>query len=212
MASYTLARLGYMLLFSRADVQSGYVLLIYVYLILQVWLWIRRLPHYQSRWLWLLILCFGFVGVGRRGYVAYPVFERVIEQNAETEIQFARRIDSLLPKEGALFGGYYGIMGYFTERPWVNLDGVVNTYEYQEIVRDQKLGAYFDNQNIRYAVFFHRAELPAEGTIPFVVPTFMYYSKQVIDIPINNIVIKTKLADRKPNAWLLIAELPEEID
>lgn len=47
-----------------------------------------------------------------------------------------------------------GIFSFFSERTVINLDGLVNSFEYQEILREQKLGEYLQENRIKYYVGF----------------------------------------------------------
>ncbi|MFC1553415.1 hypothetical protein ACFL7D_02165 [candidate division KSB1 bacterium] len=47
-----------------------------------------------------------------------------------------------------------GIFGFFSERRTINLDGLVNTLEYQEVLRNKKLNDYFENNDVSYYVNF----------------------------------------------------------
>jgi hypothetical protein len=43
-----------------------------------------------------------------------------------------------------------GIFGYFSDRPTVNLDGVINGYAYQEALRDRRLSEYLDRCGVTH--------------------------------------------------------------
>ena len=45
-----------------------------------------------------------------------------------------------------------GILGYFSQRGVVNLDGVVNDMDYQHALADRRLGAYFHDHGVSYLV------------------------------------------------------------
>ncbi len=46
-----------------------------------------------------------------------------------------------------------GKLAFWSERPVVNLDGLVNDFEYQKALRDKRLGEYLVARNVRYLVF-----------------------------------------------------------
>jgi len=46
-----------------------------------------------------------------------------------------------------------GKLAFWSERPVVNLDGLVNDFEYQRALRDGRLGEYLVGRNVRYLVF-----------------------------------------------------------
>jgi hypothetical protein len=45
-----------------------------------------------------------------------------------------------------------GHFGYFSERNTINLDGLVNNFEYQEILKEKHLNAYLKNNKVKYFV------------------------------------------------------------
>jgi len=45
-----------------------------------------------------------------------------------------------------------GHFGFFSERNVINLDGLVNNFEYQEILKSNKLNEYLRNSNVKYLV------------------------------------------------------------
>jgi hypothetical protein len=45
-----------------------------------------------------------------------------------------------------------GNFGYFSRRRVINLDGVVNNLEFQEVLRERKLGDYFRRNHVKYLV------------------------------------------------------------
>src|SRR5262249_19763767 len=52
-----------------------------------------------------------------------------------------------------LYGGAYGIAGFFSDRAWINGDGVINTLDYQEAIRDHRLRGYLAAHHVDYVVF-----------------------------------------------------------
>jgi hypothetical protein len=54
-----------------------------------------------------------------------------------------------------------GVVAYFGERRTVNLDGLVNSYEYQELIRNHELEEYLERNSVRYvAIFGERKIMP----------------------------------------------------
>jgi hypothetical protein len=49
------------------------------------------------------------------------------------EASLGREIHALTGERDVLYGGTFGILGFFADRAWINLDGVVNTYAYQQV-------------------------------------------------------------------------------
>lgn len=72
-------------------------------------------------------------------------------------IQVANRetgtwISDNLP-DGAILGSWdAGVVGYFTEQPVINLDGVVNSFDYLEASREGTQGAFLRDRDLAYLV------------------------------------------------------------
>ena len=43
-----------------------------------------------------------------------------------------------------------GHFSFFSERDVINLDGLVNDFEYQEVLKNKKLNEYLKNNNVKY--------------------------------------------------------------
>jgi hypothetical protein len=63
-----------------------------------------------------------------------------------------RFIDSQ-PAERIWAASDCGKPAFWSRRPFVNLDGLVNDFRYQEILRDQRLGSYLKERRVRYLIF-----------------------------------------------------------
>jgi len=65
------------------------------------------------------------------------------------------------------------IFGYFSDRRTINLDGLVNDYEYQEYISQGRLDEYLEKNGVDY--FVHHAVTDAEyDEIPFYIPGRLY--------------------------------------
>ncbi|KPK95970.1 hypothetical protein AMJ80_02585 [bacterium SM23_31] len=72
-----------------------------------------------------------------------------------------------------------GIFGYFSQRSVINLDGIVNTMKYQEILKNKKLNKYFKENKVTYFVQFvfkdyHNAFYNNYDTFSKTVPSHKY--------------------------------------
>jgi hypothetical protein len=76
--------------------------------------------------------------------------------NVDTTIADAhcvgRWIDENLPKSAVIAATDAGLVSYFGERPTVNLDGLINNFEYQEALRDKNVAAYLDSKRVTHLV------------------------------------------------------------
>jgi hypothetical protein len=55
-----------------------------------------------------------------------------------------------------------GVFGYFSRRSVINLDGIVNNMDFQEVLREKRLGEYLEEHRVRYLVqhaFFRREDI-----------------------------------------------------
>jgi hypothetical protein len=55
-----------------------------------------------------------------------------------------------LPEDAVIGMTDAGLFGYFSRRPTVNLDGVINGYEYQEALRDHRLTEYLESCGVTH--------------------------------------------------------------
>lgn len=87
-----------------------------------------------------------------------------------------------------------GIFGYFCERSCINLDGLVNDYEYQRWVSADRLGDYFDENGVDY--FVHHA-LPTEDhesreTLSFYIPGRLYGGEAIYVLSNDDLVFTSR--------------------
>ena len=73
-----------------------------------------------------------------------------------------------LPPSAVLAMTDCGLFGYFCRRPTVNLDGVINGYEYQRALRDHRLRAYLKKCNVTHIADYevHYGEGPYRIRLP----------------------------------------------
>ncbi|MBI1785800.1 hypothetical protein HYR69_11705 [Candidatus Sumerlaeota bacterium] len=66
-----------------------------------------------------------------------------------------------------------GIFGYFSERRVVNLDGIVNSWEYQEAIRNDKVEEFLRKCGVRYLVF--HAAPKEQKVLELALPSHFYH-------------------------------------
>lgn len=69
----------------------------------------------------------------------------------------AQWVNDHVPSDGRLGMRDAGTFGYFTQQPTINLDGLVNNYEFAEFLKNGRIGEYIKEERIRYLVF-HAAQ------------------------------------------------------
>ena len=165
---YLLGRFGYMLLFSRADVQGSYVLLAHVYNVLVgitvLQLLTLRMPALAREravmiaCTLLLALSAGLLTLKTRGVVQRW---RAIEPGgAGDEMALAEAIHGATAPGDVLYGGAFGMLAFLSDRPWINGDGVANDAAYQRALRDGALERYLTERRVSHVVFLASPATP----------------------------------------------------
>jgi hypothetical protein len=144
LALYLIGRLTYMVLFSRGDVQGSYAILAHPFNVFVLAsatgaLAARaqgaaggagsRLPAASALGLALLSLLL----FASKVHSTPAPWSRSAGRDIPDEVQLGREIHDLTRPGDVLYGGTFGMLGFFTDRAWINLDGVVNTYAYQRV-------------------------------------------------------------------------------
>ena len=206
---YLVGRFAFMFLFSQLDVQGGYVILAHVY-VLFVLAWGLDKLHKRGLSkiglvgaLGLLVLA-SFVSAVK-WQVSAKRIDRMDDAQFTDQITFARALGAKVGEDAVLFGGKFGIMGYFAERPWVNKDGVIHNYAYQEAIRDSELEAYLERAGVNWIVMFHDLPVPTTGTISLEVPSHLYDTTAVLTVNAEDIVETTRLGERNAAQAIVLA-------
>ncbi len=63
-----------------------------------------------------------------------------------------RWIDANLPRGAVIAATDAGMIAYFGDRPTVNLDGLINDFDYQRVLRDRQVAEYLDAKAVTYIV------------------------------------------------------------
>ena len=89
--------------------------------------------------------------------VAFALQARTFADPDLRSIQIANRdagewIAGNLPEDAVLASWDAGVVGYFAQRPVVNLDGVVNSYQFYEASRDGRIGEFLADEGVGYVV------------------------------------------------------------
>ena len=209
---YLVGRFTFMFLFSRLDVQGGYVILAHVYVLFVLawgvaWAHERGFTRIFGMSVLALILVSGLVAAGK-WQVSSKRITRMHTDGFTDQITLAREVGQLVGDRGVLFGGKFGIMGYFSARPWVNKDGVIHNYAYQEAIRDNALEEYLERAGVNWVVMFHDRPVPSEGVLLLEVPSHLYDTTAVLEIDAEKIERTTRLGERNSGQALLLARYP----
>jgi hypothetical protein len=69
----------------------------------------------------------------------------------------ARWVESKTPRDTRIATTDSGIIAYYGHRPTINLDGLINNFEYQETLRTGTLAAYLNERKVSYVIITGRA-------------------------------------------------------
>jgi hypothetical protein len=159
---YVAARLGYMLFFSRLDVQGNYAILAHVFTIL---VFVRVLQHLAARagrfrmpspslvgagYLMLLVVSTGLLAAKLRTHHGQRLLH---ERGYRSDVELGLEIAGLTDGRDVVFGGAFGMAGFFSDRAWMNADGVANTFEYQVAVGADRLEDYLRQNGVTLLVY-----------------------------------------------------------
>ena len=78
----------------------------------------------------------------------------------------ARWIDTHTPPEAIFAAGNCGILGYFSRRSFIDLDGLSNSFAYEQAIRDNRVAEWLTTAGLNAAVFpqAEKLESAPEGT------------------------------------------------
>lgn len=80
---------------------------------------------------------------------------------------------SHLPEDAVVAIRDAGLFGYMSGRRTVNLDGVVNSYAFQDVLRDQQLATYFEDTGVTHLADY-QTRYDAKGRYRFRVPSHLH--------------------------------------
>lgn len=206
-ALYLAGRLSYMLLFSRADVQGSYAILAHVFNVLigatAVGAWARRDerrdPMAARRLTAIAAATLGLVVVVLLAGKLQASFTRAraaVAQGMPDEVALGREIHARTRPGDVLFGGSFGLLGFFTDRSWINGAGVVNSYDYQRVFLSPGtrgrggLEDYLRTNRVTHVVFVFAPGTPiAERPILLQARSLLYQRTNTIEVRPEDIVL-----------------------
>ncbi len=189
---YILMRVTYMALFSRLDVQGSYLILAHAYNLFMVMFlagtWARRgeIPGLSARRIaqlacCVLLLISAVLGAGK-ARTLMRVWGSTEIGGGGDEFAFSRAIHALTRPADVIYGGAFGLVGFFADRAWINGDGVANTYEYQHALEQGEIKTYLARSRVTHVVFQSMREMiPRDGQLPMMLRSHLngrmnYYS------------------------------------
>jgi len=163
LATYLVLRLGYLFLFSRNDVQGSYVILAHAFNLLvalaciRAWLLGSARPESarepSATVAAAVLLSLGLVLFAGKAHVTWSRWSRAASGAGVDDATLGQEIAAHTRRDEVIYGGAYGIAGFFADRGWINGDGVINTLAYQEAIRDHRLREYLADHRVDFVVF-----------------------------------------------------------
>jgi hypothetical protein len=199
-----LGRVTLLLLFSRLDVQSVYAILAWPFFVIAALvLFGRWRPPIGAS-----VMCIGLAAVsmalfaGKTAKIA-PEMESVATGRGESGWDLGRRIHDSTKPEDVIFGGSQGLLGYISDRAWINGDGVANNAAYQEAIRDGELNRYLQCSEVDYVVAELRDLQDPPGEFSYEARSFLYGAREELAIEGQNKVLSGVMVGRsKMRVWL----------
>jgi hypothetical protein len=138
-ALYLAGRIAWLLLWSRLDVQGSYFILVHAFLGLGLPLAAWRLGGARA-----LAAAVGVLFVATFALAALKVTSaapalREIAAGQDDGWAIAHRIHDATRDGDVIYDEAYGLIGFLSDRPWINGDGVANDRAYQDAIRDRTL-------------------------------------------------------------------------
>ena len=145
-------RIGWLLLWSRLDVQGSYFILAHPFVALAALLLGARFagPRGVALTAFLIALA-GSALLAAKLQKTIPELRAIRAGNGD-EWAMGRRIHDLVHPDQVVYGGAFGLIGYIADRRWINGDGVANTRAYQEAIRDGRLERYLAERSVDFVV------------------------------------------------------------
>lgn len=208
MALYLTGRLGYMLLFSRSDVQGGYVILAHVFNVLVA---IRAAATLASRrgeralaWAGAGLLALALGLFAMKAATLASSWRRMVPGGPGDEWALAGAIHARTAPGDVLYGGSFGLLGFLADRPWINGDGVANTLGYQQALRDDALEPWLAAHGVTHVAYIGAShQAPERRTLE--VHSGLYGTKARLPIDESRLVIVWPTPRGGPGAEVRLA-------
>ena len=149
-ALYLAGRLGWMMAFSRLDVQGSYFILAHAFIAIMLLVAAGRLGAGRLAGAAAVGIALIALGLGALKCAKALPTAREIATGRGDEWQIARDIHAAVGEPAVIYGGAFGLIGYFADRPWINGDGVANDRSYQDAIANQRLAAYLHDRHVTF--------------------------------------------------------------
>jgi hypothetical protein len=206
MSLYVLARLSYMLLFSRCDVQGSYGILSHVYNVLGFVTLIEAAAARtgaRSRRLASSVVVAGAAALAAFSLAVLALKVQVLMGRSAQRVHegwvddatFGEAVRRATPEGAVIFGGSFGVAGLFADRAWINGDGVANSYAYQRALAAGALREYLHANRVGFVAFLSdSATLRGVAPIPVNVTGALSGRVNTIEIDPRDAVLARRVA------------------
>ncbi len=204
LALYGAGRVAFTLCFARMEVQTAHLILLHLVWPLLLLRGLRAVAASAARprgadgaaavLALALVVLTGVLVAGKTAAVARRL-DAAGSGGQTTTPEFAARVRAATGDEDVLFGGGFGLAGFFADRRWINADGVVNTWEYQRaLAGPEGLRRVLDDAGVTHVVGF--AGPGASGPFQIRVTGALSGRAHTLDVPRERVILTTRLADR----------------
>jgi hypothetical protein len=202
-------RLGYMLLFSRSDVQGGYAIFAHVFNVLVA---IRAAAALARRGGEralvaasgaLLALALGLFAM--KAATLASSWRRMTPGGPGDEWALAEAIHARTGAGDVLYGGSFGMLGFLADRPWINGDGVANSLDYQRALRGDALEPWLAARGVTHVVYIGAAHQEPAAARPLEVHSGLHGTKGRLWIDERRLVLSWPTLRGGPGAEVRLA-------
>jgi hypothetical protein len=119
----------------------------------------------------------------------------------------ARRIHDVTRDGDVIYGGAFGMIGYVSDRPWINGDGVANDRGYQDAIRDRTLARRLERDGTTHvAVAVPAGTAPATDPITLVIGSLLHGVSDTLWVDPKGLVLREPMRrGGGSELWLLRA-------
>jgi hypothetical protein len=151
-ALYLFARVTWLLLFSRLDVQGSYFVLAHPFVAISALVLAHRLGGTRAARAAAVGMALLTLALAGAKLAAIGPQARAIAAGNGDEWALSRRLHDAVSDGDVLYGGALGLIGFAADRPWINGDGVANDRAYQDAIRAGRLAAHLADEGVTHLV------------------------------------------------------------
>jgi hypothetical protein len=141
-------------------------------------------------------------------FIIFFISSRVLNSRNVTIYEYSKEIKNYVSPDEKIFQvDYSGFVGFFSERNVINGDGLVNSFEFYDCLKNDTLGQYLQKYNVNYYSTYAGKIDSSSGKLTDI--SFDSYHGKAIEFPIKNIVYRkiqvTETAlSKKQTEWFLV--------